>query len=304
MYLRVCAAALLSFSLQLSVSGDEPADPLAAVQIAEEAFDTAMESAKQALLTEYQSEIAKQSKAGNFDNVTRITAGLQFFEADGLLMEPELEAQYKIFGKASRNAKDKLLKSYQAVMATLAKEGQLAELQEIQQIIRDRGLVAKLVSLQLSSNPKFFLMHEGYKGYVKEIPAHQKLNATFEMIVGLSTDGIVREGKSQAGIQGKPEEIVSFRAVSVPNYYLAHGNNELHLQVYMEDEAFRQNASFKIKKGLFRPAAVSFEAVNFPDHFLTMTPDGKVRLAKRQATAVFSRAATFTIAGPKFQLWQ
>ncbi len=302
---RIHASAFLSLSLaiQLSAFGSEPDEPLASVAIAEEAFEEEMERANQALLSEYQREIEKQSKDGNFDNVTRLTVGLQFFESDGMLMDPELETQYKEFGKASRKSKDELLKNYQAVMGKLVANGQLAELQEIQQKIRNRGLVAKLVSLQLTSNPGLFLMHGGYKGSVREISQHERLNATFEMVVGLSTDGIVREGKSKGGIQGRPGEIVSFRAASVPNHYLAHGNSELLLQVYMEDEAFRKNASFNIQKGLFRSSAVSFEAVNFPDHFLIMKPDGKVRLEKREATAVFSRAATFSISGPKFRLW-
>lgn len=205
--------------------------------------------------------------------------------------------------KYSKAAKNALLETYRVATAKLAASGRVDELQEIQQKIRDRGLVSKLVSLQLTSRPSLHLIHADYKCIVQDVPRHQRLNATFEMVIGLSTDGIVRESIAQSGIQGRPSEIVSFRAVNAPNNYLAHGNNELLLQPYIDDNAFRQNSSFRIHKGLFRPSAVSFEAVNFPDHYLTVSSSGLVRLQKRQATAEFSRLATFSIGRPKFPIW-
>lgn len=253
--------------------------------------------------THTKEEIVKQTEAAKLENVTRLATGLQFFEADGLLMDPELEEQYKVFGKASKAAMDALLEAYRVATAKLAASGRLDELQEIQQKIRDRGLVSKLVSLQLTSKTTLYLAHGNYKGIVQEVSRNGGLNATFEMIVGLSTDGIVRESIRESGIQGKPSEIVSFRSVSVPEHYLAHGNNDLLLQRYVDADTFRQNSSFRIYKGLFRPSGVSFEAVNYPDHFLTVSHGGFVRLQKRQSTAEFSRAATFNIARPKFPIW-
>jgi hypothetical protein len=299
----VCALICSAILMPQAFSSDDQADPLDEVDAAEETFDKEIDAAKGILLEEYRKEIVKQTEAGKLENITRLTTGLQIFESDGFLMEPELEDQYKAFGKASRDAKGELLKSYQIATAKLAAAGHLNELQEIQQKIRDRGLIAKLVSIQLISNPKFHVMHEGYKGYVREIPRHQRLNATFEMVIGLSTEGIVRESMSKSGIQGRPSELVSFRAVNAPDFFLAHGNHELILQKYIEADGFRQNASFKIQKGLSQSSAISLEAVNVPDHFLIMKADGSVRLEKRQATAEFSRAATFKLSGPKFRLW-
>ncbi len=282
---------------------DDVDDALAAVVAAEADFETAIDVAKETLVDAYKQEMVKQIESAKLENVTRLATGLQFFEADGLLMDPELEEQYKVFGTASKAAKNALLETYRVATAKLAASGRVDELQEIQQKIRDRGLVSKLVSLQLTSRPSLYLIHADYKCIVQEVQRHQRLNATFEMVIGLSTDGIVRESIAQSGIQGRPSEIVSFRAMNAPNNYLAHGNNELLLQPYIDDNGFRQNSSFRIHKGLFRPSAVSFEAVNFPDHFLTMSDGGFVRLLKRQSTAEFSRAATFTIARPKFPIW-
>ena len=282
---------------------DDVDDALAAVDAAEADFEAAIDVAKETLVDAYQQEMVKQTESAELENVTRIATGLQYFEAEGFLMDPELEEQYKVFGRATRAAKDALLETYRATTATLAASGQIDDLQVVQQKIRDRGLVSKLVSLQLTSKTNFHLMHADFRCSVQEVQKHQRLNATFEMVIGLSTDGIVRESIAESGIQGRPSEIVSFRAVNAPNHYLAHGNNELRLQAYSQEDAFRQNASFRIHKGFFRPSAVSFEAVNFPDHFVTMSDGGFVRLQKRQSTAEFSRAATFTIARPKFPMW-
>jgi hypothetical protein len=286
----------------LTSSADDVLDALEAVEAAEAAFEVATETAKQTLINAYKQEIVKQTESEKLENITRLATGLQFFEADGLLMEPELAKEYKVFGGATKAARDALLESYRVASTKLAASGAVEELQEIQQKIRDRGLVSKLVSLQLTSKTTLYLAHGGYKGLMEDTRT-AGLNSTFEMIVGLSTDGIVRESVQKSGIQGKPSEIVSFRSISVPNYYLAHGNNELLLQRYIDADAFRQNASFRIQKGLFRPSAVSFEAVSVPDHYLAMDADGFVRLQKRKATAEFSRAATFTITRPKFPIW-
>jgi hypothetical protein len=286
----------------LTSSADDVDDALAAVEAAEADFESAIDAAKQTLVNAYKQEIVKQTESAKLENVTRLATGLQLFEADGLLMEPELEEQYKVFGRASKAARDVLLETYRVASATLAASGSIEQVQEIQQKIRDRGLVSKLVSLQLTSKATLYLAHGNYKGFM-EGTRTAGLNATFEMIVGLSTDGIVRESVQKSGIQGKPSEIVSFRSISVPNYYFAHGNHELLLQPYIDDNGFRQNSSFKIHKGLFRASAVSFEAVNFPDHYLAMDAGGFVRLQKRKPTAEFSRAATFTITRPKFPIW-
>ena len=302
MYTRFLVA-LLSLAL-VSVSPLCVADEISdAIEAAEAAFDSALKSAKDSLLLAYTREITKQTEAGNPDNVTRLITGSKLFESGGLLMEPELEKDYLIFGKAMKTAKDSLLKSYLAATVALSKAGRLADAQEIQQQIRDRELVSKLVSIQMTSRTTLFVMHANYKGLVQELERDNRLNATFEMVVGLSTDGIVRESSTKSGIQGQPGEIVSFRSVSVPKFFLAHGNNELLLQELHDDLAFRQNASFKIHKGLWRSSGVSLEAVNFPDHFLVMKSNGTVRLEKRKATEDFSRYATFGITKPKFPLW-
>lgn len=298
----ICSTFLLELGT-LDLLVDEVDDPLDAIEVAESAYQKRIEQARSVLIEAYKKEIVEQTGNGKLENVTRLSTGLQLFESDGLLMEPELEADYKSYGKSLKAARDELLKAYTTSTAKLAAQGKLAEIQEIQQKIRDEGLISKLVSLQLTSKSNMFLMHEGYKGHVREIPNHQKLNATFEMVIGLSTDGILRERESASGIQGRPDEVVSFRAVNAPNHYLVHGNNELLLQRYVEADAFRQNASFKIHRGLFRTSGVSFEAVNYPGHFLVMQPTGSVVLHKFVPSAEFSRGATFNIAAGKFRLW-
>lgn len=306
MYWRTVTQALICsvFFSQPILIADDADDALAAVEAAEIEFDRAYEAARETVTADYQQEILNQSAAGKTENVTRLTTGLQFFQAEGMLLDPELEEAYLVFGNESKAARDRLLKAYQDGTTKLAAAGRLDEIQDIQQRIRNRGLVSKLVSIQLTATPTQYLMHADYKGLVREIPPELRLNATFEMVSGLSAGGIVREDTRQPGIQGKPSEIVSFRSVSVPNHFLTHWNFDLQLQTFADTDGFRKNSSFKIQKGLWRPSGVSFEAVNLPNHFLVMKPDGGVRFEKQRNTAEFARSATFSITRPKFPFWQ
>ena len=287
----------------LECSGDEIGGVLSSVEDAEAKCELALEMARQKLIEAYKQEIVRQTESGMLENVTRLATGLQHFESDGLLLDPELADRYKEFGKSSKSARDSLLDAYRVASGSLAALGAVDKLQEIQQRIRDRGLISKLVSLQVTSRPSLHLLHGDFKCVVKDVERHERINATYEMVIGVSTDGILRESVADAGIQGRPSEIVSFRSVNIPNHYLAHGNNELLLQRYSEDDVFRLNASFRVQKGLYRSSGVSFEAVNYPDHYLTVTAGGAVRLGKRQPTAEYARSATFSIDRPKFPIW-
>jgi|GEM_PF-1088245 len=298
----ICSVFLSGLStLDLAIAEED--DPLDAISVAEAAYQERIGQARSVLIEAYKKEIAEQSGDGKLENVTRLTTGLQLFESDDFLMEPELEADYVSYGKSLKAAREELLKAYSANTTVLAQQGMLAEIQELQQKIRDQGLISKLVSLQLSSKSTMYLKHADYKCYVREIPNHQKLNATFEMVIGLSTDGILRESETASGIQGRPDEVVSFRAISAPNHYLVHGNNELRLQRYAQEEAFHQNASFRIHRGLTRASDISLEAVNYPGHFLVMQPTGSVLLQKFIPGAEFARRATFKLTAGKFRMW-
>ncbi len=115
-------------------------------------------------------------------------------------------------------------------------------------------------------------MHENSKCVLQDPEKHQKLNATFEMVIGWASDGIVREGVLNSGIQGKLGERVSFGAVNVPGQYLLHGNGEMRLQKVGDDAAAMANGTFKVHKGLYRSSAISLEAFNLPDHFFQSSP--------------------------------
>jgi hypothetical protein len=78
-----------------------------------------------------------------------------------------------------------------------------------------------------------------------------RLNATFEMVPGLAN-----------------KDHVSFRAVNVPNHYLAHADYRLQLQKFEDSEGYRQSGTFKQVRGLAFADGVPFEAVNYPGHYI------------------------------------
>lgn len=279
-------------------------DPFELVERAEEKHASTIAAARMKLVEAYKAEITKQAKESNLQNLNRLTTGLQLFESDGLIMEPELEGSYKEFGQTVHGANLELLTEYKEAIPGFVAANEIAQIEVIQEKIIQQGLLSQLVTLNLTSKPTLCLLHGDYKCILRDPEQHQKLNATFEMVIGLASEGIVREGIWKSGIQGKPGELVSFGAVNVPGQYLMHGNGEMRLQKVGNDAAAMANGTFKVHKGLYRSSAVSFEAFNLPDHFLSVKPDGTIHVIKRNASLEFARSATFTIGAPKFRLWK
>jgi hypothetical protein len=186
-------------------------------------------------------------------------------------MEDDFGDVYAVYGKQMSAAKQRLLDAYNGAMTELAKDGQLDEVKGIQYKIRDRGLTAKWVSIRSTAYRDKYLQHGGYKGIMQKVArVNSKLNSTFEMSVGLTSDSATIGIGNRDTSQGELPAVVSFRSFNVPKRFLVHGNNELILMQFMDKDAFRQNASFRIRKGFYRSSATSFEAVNFPGHFLAV----------------------------------
>jgi hypothetical protein len=277
------------------------ADVFEDVDVAERGFDKAIAFAKDGLAAHYKDQIGTAIKDGEFQKATGLTSRLELFEGDGLFMENDFGFgdEYAEYGKQMSAAKQQLLDAYSGAMTELAKGGQLDEVKSIQYKIRDRGLTAKWVSIRSTAYRDKYITHEDYKGMMRRVGSvGSKLNTTFEMNVGLTSDSANIDIRATS--QGNFPSVVSFRSFNVPKNYLAHGNNELILMEFMDKDAFRQNASFRIRKGFYRSSATSFEAVNFPGHFLAVQGDNVV-LLKHNASGEFAKASTFDIVSPRFK---
>ena len=293
----------VTYAHHASATADETEQVFAAVSVAEEEFNAANKQAADTLIEAYQQEIKKQAAADSLDAVTRLIKALQLFQSDGLMLEPELQEAYKIYGNSLKAARDSLLKAYTEAMTQLAPNGDLTDVLDLQQRIRDKGLVSRLVSLRLARKPTNYLMHAYYKAVIGEVTTDLQLNATFELVAGLTTGLQDRKNHSVSSLQGKVGEVVSFRSINIPRHYLAHSKHQLLLQRHEDSETFRNNASFKIVKGLSR-SGISLEAVQYPDYFLVFNASaGTVVLRQYQPGREFADNATFNISTPKFAFW-
>ncbi|MEN9555237.1 MAG: Alpha-L-arabinofuranosidase domain [Planctomycetota bacterium] len=293
-----------------SAIADETELVFAAISAAEEEFNAANKQAADTLIEAYKQEIKKQAAADSLDAVTRLIKALQLFQSDGLMLEPELHEAYKIYGNSLKAARDSLLNAYTEAMTQLAPNGDMTDVLDLQQRIRDKGLVSRLVSLRLARKPTNYLMHAYYKAVIGEVSTdlqphatELQLNATFELVAGLTTSLRDRRNYSVSPLQGKVGEVVSFRSINIPRHYLAHSKHQLLLQRHEDSETFRNNASFKIVKGLSR-SGISLEAVQYPNYFLVFNASaGTVVLRQYQPGREFADNATFNISTPKFPFW-
>ncbi|MEO2019108.1 MAG: AbfB domain-containing protein [Fuerstiella sp.] len=288
-------------ALALCLGHSAIADIYEEIEAAEEAFRTTIVAAKQELTVHYQEAIVAATMDGKFDKATGITSRLELFASDGLLMENNFGDEYAQYGWQISRAKERLLDAYGVAIAKFAKDGQLSEIKGIQYKIRDRGLTAKWVSIRSTAYRNKYLLHANYKGVMEKVaPLGSKLNATFEMRIGLISDGAVYGIVGGAVNKGKLPSVVSFRSFNVPSMYLAHGDHALVLARVIDSDGARQNASFRVQKSFYRSSATSFEAVNLPGHFLVVQDD-RVVLMKHNASAEFAKAATFDIVSPRFK---
>lgn len=140
------------------------------------------------------------------------------------------------------------------------------------------ALGSPLISIALSSRRSSFVQHSDYEAHTGRV---RNLNAIFELAPGLSDP-----------------KGVSFRSLSPPNHYLAHGDFRLRLAPWDNSAEGARNATFHKVKGLSSPTAVSFEAAERPGHFLRSRDNGEIWLDKNDGSDQFRRDATFVIVAP------
>ncbi|MCA9063152.1 MAG: AbfB domain-containing protein [Planctomycetaceae bacterium] len=187
----------------------------------------------------------------------------------------------------------------------LAKAGRPNDITGIEQELRRRQLIFKPVSIRLFTSRQNFITHADYKEWAVELKDDAaKYNATYEMVPGLARDGLIRERPEDSGIPGEPGEIISLRSTNLPNHYIVHGSFELLLMTQLDSPVYDQNATFRIRPRLANRRGVSFESLNYPDDYVVVDRDRRLRLKRRQATSSFSQAETFDIVTPRMKFYE
>ena len=255
---------------------------------AKKLHQSALNEAHKRIADVYHERIAAAVEKGDTTGSAEISEQLRFFEErHGIVLEDEMEEQFRAYGKVIKSAGDALKEAYAAAMKMALANGDSTTFDQLKAELDDLRLPVDLVSFSQSSN-RLFIMHGGYLGYVR--PATDlktKMNSTWELVGGLAN-----------------ANFVSIRSPNVENYYLVHGNLRIRIQPYSDTEAFRQNSTFHKRKGLYgRGTGISFESINFPNHFIRRRGNGELWLDRNDGSDIFNKEATFNEANPRFRLW-
>ena len=145
------------------------------------------------------------------------------------------------------------------------------------------------VSFKSVNYPDRWIRHYNYEGRIDPIDPNDTVglkDATFILRPALS---------------GTPGA-VSFESVNYPGFFLRHEDFRLKLQATNTDhhpQSFREDASFLPRAGLAGGATVSYESVNFPNHFIRHS-DYKLWVNKSRGEQTFPQDASFRKLSP---LW-
>lgn len=91
------------------------------------------------------------------------------------------------------------------------------------------------------------------------------------------------------------QEYQSFQSKNYHNRYIRHRNSLGYIDIITKnDKLARNDATFRLVKGLANTQCRSFESLNYPDHFLRHQ-NYRLKLAKRTNEQLFKEDATFCV---------
>jgi Alpha-L-arabinofuranosidase B (ABFB) domain len=115
------------------------------------------------------------------------------------------------------------------------------------------NLHGQVVSFRSYNFPDRYIRHRNLLGYIE--PINNELgrkDATFKIVRGLANS-----------------KCSSFESVNFPGHFLRHENFRLQLSRIINQQLFREDATFCIKAQLFGDASSwSFESLNFPGYYI------------------------------------
>jgi hypothetical protein len=248
-------------------------------------YGTEVEKAKATLLVRYDEILRGFETAGNRQAGMAIREEIKVFRSDGIFSRDELGEAMMQYGRALKNARDRLAAAYTEAIPNYTRGQELNKAKELQAELKELAPEARLVSLESFGHRGHFISHANFLGRLHRPTGDgSRLNATFEIVPGLANSAYV-----------------SFRPVNVPQYYLAHGDFRIYLEARQKCGT-GLNATFKQVKGLASGDATSFEAVNFPGYYIHARDD-QLFIDKDDGSAKFRIEATFAVVEPQFKFW-
>ena len=117
-----------------------------------------------------------------------------------------------------------------------------------------RPLFVGLYCFSAYGHPGYYIRHRYWLGELSTVVSDlDRADATFRLVPGLANSGY---------------GYVSFEAVNYPGHFLRHQHMRLKLHEFAEEQLYRNDATFRIKRGLADSRGVSFESLNFPGFFV------------------------------------
>jgi hypothetical protein len=141
----------------------------------------------------------------------------------------------------------------------------------------------EVVSVRALRPVNYFVMHQGFVGRAGELRSARDARDTRVRIVqGLADPGCV-----------------SLVSIDPPDHYLKAAFFRIVLAKRLDEQRFREDATFCIETGLEKTQqwgrdAVSFRSRSFPDRYIRHR-DGELRLDTREDTPDYRASATFFI---------
>ncbi|MBD2487059.1 AbfB domain-containing protein [Aulosira sp. FACHB-615] len=131
-----------------------------------------------------------------------------------------------------------------------------------------------------------YIRHKNFVGYIEPIGDELgRKDATFKIVPGLANN-----------------KCSSFESVNFPGHFLRHENFQIKLSRRINQQLFREDATFCIKNRLFgdNPHSSSFESLNFPAHYIRHK-NFELWLESSDGSDLFRQDATFIITNPLYR---
>ncbi len=250
---------------------------------ARSAYATELDKAKAALLLRYDA-LLKAYEAGRNPQATLLRDEMKNFQSESVIRgRDDLEQDISRYFKSIRNARSALGAAFSTGITDYTKLHAANEANHLLAELAKLAPDAPLVSLESIGRPGQFVAHADFLGHLTRIAnTEDRTNSTFEMVPGLAN-----------------RDYVSFRSLSLPDYYIVHGDFRVRLQ--KQEGADGYSGTFKRVNGLAGGRGVSFESVNYPGFYIHAREE-KLFLDKYDGSTAFQFAATFTVTQPQFMV--
>lgn len=290
---RYCLVVFVTAAVAASIGGlviaEEDQDKIKAdVEKARAAYGKKLSAAKAALVAQLNEAAEKHAKNAKLDDAVRVKESRQYFESEGFLPQlAEMKPAILDYGRSIKAARDELARAYELGIKAYTKAMKLEKANELTAEFDELRITSRLVSIQPHNRRTHFVLHGDFLGKIGRTGHDgERIGATFELLPGLAS-----------------RDCVSLRAISHPDYFIAHGDFRIRVQKYDDSDGFRNNSTFRQVKGLAKSIGVSFESINYPGRFIRARGDDFLYVDKFDGTDTFRIESTFVITEPRYPLW-